>query len=290
MSSTPPVRPRRSAIYVPAHSARALEKARALPCDVVILDLEDSVGPNDKLEARTAAVDAVRDRQWGSREVVIRTNGLSTPWGLEDLSAAARALPDAVLVPKISSASDLAGARSALGSGVPVWAMIETCSAMLRLNEIGAASVEMGVEVWVIGSNDLVKEMRCAQPVARPGLQTALSMSVMAARAYGLGILDGVFFDVSDVDGLAIQSIQGAELGFDGKTLIHPNQIEAVNKAFSPDKATIAWARAIVEAFDMPQNAGQGVLQVEGRFVERLHYDEARRLMQVANAIAAIGE
>jgi citrate lyase subunit beta/citryl-CoA lyase len=289
MPMTPQAYPRRSAIYVPAHSARALEKVRSLQCDVVVLDLEDSVGPDAKLHARAAAVEAVGDQRFGSREVVIRTNDLGTPWGEEDLFAVARAKPDAVLVPKISAASDLVAARAALRGEIPLWAMIETCAAMLRLNEIGAASVEAGVEVWVIGSNDLAEEMRCGQTVARAGLQTALSMSVIAARAFGLGILDGVFFDVSDADGLAIQCVQGADLGFDGKTLIHPNQIEIANRAFTPDEAAVAWARAIVAAFDMPGNAGQGVVNVEGRRVERPHYEEARRLIQVADAIAAAG-
>jgi citrate lyase subunit beta/citryl-CoA lyase len=286
----PSARPRRTALYLPGHSARAVEKARSLPCDVVILDLEDAVAPNAKPEARPAAVEAVLRGGFGHREVVIRTNGLSTPWGLEDLAAAAQVKPHAVLVPKIAAASDLRAARAALGDTVPLWAMIETCSAMLRLNEIGAAGVETGVEVWVIGSNDLAKEMRCAHTVQRPGLQTGLSMSVMAARAFGLAILDGVFNDVSDADGLATQCAQGVDLGFDGKTVIHPNQLQTTNKAFTPDKAAIAWARTVVSAFDRPENTRQGVLTVEGRMVERLHYDEARRLIQLADAIEAVGQ
>ncbi|MEA3149275.1 MAG: citrate lyase subunit beta / citryl-CoA lyase [Gammaproteobacteria bacterium] len=285
----PSARPRRTALYLPAHSARAVEKARSVPCDVVILDLEDAVGPNAKLEARPAAVEAVRRGGFGHREVVIRTNGLSTPWGLEDLAAAAQAKPHGVLVPKIAAASDLRAARAALGDSVPLWAMIETCAAMLRLHEIGAAGVETGVEVWVIGSNDLVKEMRCAHSVQRPGLQTSLSMSVMAARAFGVAILDGVFNEVSDADGLATQCAQGVDLGFDGKTVIHPNQLDITNKAFTPNEAAIAWARTVISAFDRPENAGLGILTVEGRMVERLHYDEARRLIQVAEAIAAVG-
>jgi citrate lyase subunit beta/citryl-CoA lyase len=286
----PSARPRRSAIYLPAHRARAVEKARSLPCDVVILDLEDAVGPDAKLEARPAAVEALLRGGFGHREVVIRTNGLSTPWGLEDLEAAARVKPHAVLVPKIAAASDLRAARAALGDAVPLWAMIETCGAMLRLNEIGAAGVEIGVKAWVIGSNDLAKEIRCAHTVQRPGLQTSLSMSVMAARAFGLVILDGVFNDVSDPDGLATQCVQAVDLGFDGKTVIHPNQVAITNKAFTPDKAAVAWARTVVNAFDRPENAGEGVLTVDGRMVERLHYDEARRLIQVADAIEAVGQ
>jgi citrate lyase subunit beta/citryl-CoA lyase len=289
MTMTPSARPRRSALYVPAHHARAMEKARSARCDVVILDLEDSVGPEEKRQARAAAVEAIHDGCFASREVVIRTNALSTPWGLEDLAAAAQVMPDAVLVPKISAASDLAAARAAMHGGVPMWVMMETCAAMLRLNEIATAGAKAGVEAWVIGSSDLAKEMRCGQDVARLGLQTALSLSVMAARAFGLGILDGVFFDAANPDGFAIQCAQGASLGFDGKTLIHPNQIEIANRAFTPDTAAIAWARAIIAAYDKPENAGKGLVEVNGRFVERLHYDEARNLVQVAEAIEAAG-
>ena len=282
-------RPRRSALYLPAHNARAVEKARSAPCDVVILDLEDAVGPQAKLEARPAAVEAVRRGGFEYREVVIRTNGLDTPWGGEDLAAAAQVRPHAVLVPKIAAASDLQAARKALGDSVPLWAMIETCAAMLRLDEIGAAGIEAGVEVWVIGSHDLAKEMHCAHSVQRPGLQTALSMGVMAARAFGLGILDGVFNDVADEDGLARQCAQGVDLGFDGKTVLHPKQIEITNRAFAPAEAAVAWARAVVSAFDREENAGHGLLTVEGRMVERLHYEEARRLILIADAIEAIG-
>jgi citrate lyase subunit beta/citryl-CoA lyase len=230
-----------------------VEKSRSLPCDVVILDLEDSVGPEAKLQARAAAVEGFREGRFGDREVVIRINGLSTPWGPEDIAAAALAKPDAVLVPKISSSGELAAVRATLGDSVPIWAMIETCDAMLKLIEIGAASVDAGVNVWVIGSSDLAKEMRCAHTVERPGLLTALSMSVMAARAFGLAILDGVFTDVSDPDGLAIQCAQGAALGFDGKTLLHPNQLEITNRAFAPDKA----ARAMGAVYGMPEHTGE---------------------------------
>jgi citrate lyase subunit beta/citryl-CoA lyase len=290
MTITPPARPRRSALYVPANNARAVEKARTARCDVVILDLEDSVGPDEKLQARVAAVEAVRDRRFSSREVVIRTNALSTPWGADDLAAATQAGPDAVLVPKISTASDLAAVRAAMLGDVPMWIMIEVCAAVLTLKDIAAASAQAGVEVWVIGSNDLAKEMRCSQTVSRPGLQTALSLSVMAARTSGLGILDGVFFEVANADGLATQCADGASLGFDGKTLIHPSQIDAANRAFTPTTAAVAWARAVMAAFDKPENAGKGLVNVDGRIVERLHYDEARYLVQVAEAIEATGQ
>jgi len=252
MTITPSDRPRRSALYLPANNARAVEKARSLPCDVMILDLEDTIRPDAKLEARKAAVEAIRDGRFGDREVVIRVNGLDTPWGLDDMAAAAQARPDAVLVPKISSSSELTAARMAVGDTVPIWAMIETCEAVLQLNDVGAASVDSGVDVWVIGTSDLAKEMRCAHTVERPGLLTALSMSVMAARAFGLTILDGVFSDISDPEGLAIQCSQGVALGFDGKTVLHPSQVEITNRVFALDLA----ARTKGAVYGMPVNAG----------------------------------
>jgi len=280
-------RPRRSVLYLPASNARAVDKARSLPCDVVILDLEDAVAPDAKAEARAGAVEAVRAGGFGGREVVIRANGLDTPWGADDLAAVAEAKPDAVLVPKISTPEDLSAVRAKLGEGLLIWAMIETCSAMFRLDALGAESVNVGVEAWVIGSNDLAKEMRCVLTVDRAPLLTALSLSLMAARAHRLAILDGVYNEIADAEGLARQCAQAAALGFDGKTLIHPSQVEAANAAFTPDPAAVAWARTVVGAFELPENAGRGVLKVEGRMVERLHFAEAQRLLSVAEAIAA---
>jgi len=283
----PSPRPRRSALYLPASNARAVDKARSLPCDVVILDLEDAVAPDAKAEARAGAVEAVRAGGFGGREVVIRVNGLDTPWGADDMAAAAAAHPDAVLVPKVSTPEDLSAARTRLGDHLPIWAMIETCAAMFRLEALGAESVNVGVEAWVIGSNDLAKEMRCALTVDREPLVTALSLSLMAARAHRLAILDGVYNEIADAEGLARQCAQAAAFGFDGKTLIHPTQVEPANAAFTPDPAAIAWARTVVGAFDLTENAGKGVLKVEGRMVERLHFAEAKRLLGVAEAIAA---
>lgn len=280
-------RPRRSALYLPASNARALEKARTLDCDVVIIDLEDSVAPEAKAEAREGVVAAVRAGGFGGREVVIRANGLDTPWGAADLAAASSAKPDAVLVPKISQPEDLAAVRTALRGDLPIWAMIETCAAMFRLDALGAESVNVGVEAWVIGSNDLAKEMRCALTVDREPLVAALSLSLMAARAHRLTIIDGVFNDIADEAGLARQCAQAAAFGFDGKSLIHPSQVGPANAAFTPDASAVAWARTVVGAFEQPGNAGKGVLKVEGRMVERLHYAEARRLIGVAEAIAA---
>lgn len=280
-------RPRRSALYLPASNARAIEKARALPCDVVILDLEDSVAPDAKLAARALAAEAVRMAGFGGRELVIRVNGLDTPWGAADLAAAADARPDGVLVPKVASPADLAAYRQALGGQTPLWAMIETCRAVFALDVLGEASRAEGVACWVIGTNDLVKEMRCRPGADRGPLLPALAMSVMAARGHGLAILDGVYNDIPDLAGLARECAQGADLGFDGKSLIHPTHLETANRAFSPEPEAVAWARTVAQAFDSPENAGKGVLKVEGRMVERLHLAEARRLIATAQAIGA---
>ncbi|HEY8004004.1 MAG TPA: CoA ester lyase [Phenylobacterium sp.] len=280
-------RPRRSVLYLPGSNARAIEKARTLPCDAVILDLEDSVAPDAKAAARALAAEAVRAGGFGARELVVRVNGLDTPWGAEDLAAAAGAGPDAVLVPKVGAPADLTAYREAVGAKAPLWAMIETCQAVFALDALGAASSSAGVACWVIGTNDLVKEMRCRPGADRAPLVPALAMSVMAARAHGLAILDGVYNDIPDIDGLARECAQGADLGFDGKSLIHPTHLETANRAFSPEPQAVAWARTVAQAFDSPENSGKGVLKVEGRMVERLHLAQAKRLIAVADAIAA---
>ena len=287
MATPAQARPRRSALYLPGSNARAIEKARTLPCDVVILDLEDSVAPEAKVAARALACEAVRMGGFGAKELVIRANGLDTPWGADDLAAAGDAGPDAVLVPKVASPADLSAYRAGLGPAVPLWAMIETCQAVFALGELGAASAGAGVEAWVIGTNDLVKEMRCRLGDERAPLLPALSLSVMAARAKGIAILDGVYNDIPDLAGLQRECVQGADLGFDGKSLIHPTHLEIANRVFSPEAEAVDWARTVVEAFDSPENASKGVLKVEGRMVERLHLAQARRLIAVAEAIAA---
>ena len=281
-------RPRRSALYLPGSNARAIEKARTLPCDVVILDLEDSVAPEAKAAARALACEAVRLGGFGPRELVIRANGLDTPWGAEDLAAAAEAGPDAVLVPKMASPADLAACRRAVGPEQPLWAMIETAKAVFALDALGSASAAEGVAAWVIGTNDLVKEMRCRLGADRGPLLPALSLAVLAARAHGIDILDGVYNDIPDLEGLARECAQGSDLGFDGKSLIHPTHLETANRVFAPEDGAVAWARTVVAAFDLAENSGKGVLKVEGRMVERLHLEEARRLIAVAEAIAAL--
>lgn len=284
---TPAAIPRRSALYMPASNARAIDKARSLACDVVILDLEDAVAPDAKDEARANAVAAVQAGGFGPRELVVRVNGLDTPWGEADLAAVADVRPDAVLIPKVSTPADLAEVRRRLAKPLPLWAMIETFAAIFRLEALGAESANEGVAAWVMGSNDLAKEMRCALTVDRAPLMTALTLALMAGRAHGLAVLDGVFNDIADAGGLAAQCAQGAAMGFDGKTLIHPSQVEPANTAFAPDAAAVEWARTVVAAFAQPEAAGKGVLKVEGRMVERLHFDQARRLLTVAEAIAA---
>jgi citrate lyase subunit beta/citryl-CoA lyase len=278
-------RPRRSALYMPASNSRAIEKARQLSCDVVILDLEDAVAPDAKDEARRRAVEAVKAGGFGRREVVIRVNGLDTPWGRDDLAAAATVAADAVLVPKIAGAAGLAAYAQALASGVKLWAMIETCAALFVLDQIAGAGGPL--ECLVIGGNDLAKEMRCRPGVMREPLMGALGLSVAAARAHGLSVLDAVYNEIEDDEGLGRQCRQGAEFGFDGKTLIHPRQVDAANQAFSPEPEAVSWSRTIVAAFDLPENTAKGVLKIEGRMVERLHLEEARRLLAVAEAIAA---
>lgn len=279
------IRPRRSALYMPAVNPRAMEKARDLACDVVILDLEDAVAPDAKDQARQQAAAAVAAGGFGRREVVIRINGLDTPWGLQDLAAAIEARPDAILVPKVSSAHDVTAYGAAQAAHIPLWAMVETCGALFALDQIAGAGA--GLETLVVGTNDLAKEMRCRLTPGRTALAGPLSMIVAAARAHGLSVLDGVFNAIDDDAGLTAQCDQGVEFGFDGKTLIHPRQIDAANRAFSPAKDEVAWSQAIVAAFDSPENAAKGVIKVDGRMVERLHLAEARRVIAVAQAIAA---
>jgi citrate lyase subunit beta/citryl-CoA lyase len=283
-----PVRPRRSALYMPASNARAVEKARTLPCDVVILDLEDAVAPEMKPQAREAAVAAVRAGGFGRREVAIRVNGLSTPWGADDLAAAAAAGPDAVLAPKISGPADVAAYGVALaGAPAPtrLWAMIETCAAMFELKAIAAAAASTRLGAFVMGLNDLAKEMRARQTPDRACFVPFMAMAVAAARAHGLVVLDGVHNEIDDLALLETSSRQAADMGFDGRSLIHPTHLDICNRAFAPPAEEVAWAGAVVAAFADPANAGRGALRVEGRLAERLHLAEAERLLALAAAI-----
>jgi citrate lyase subunit beta/citryl-CoA lyase len=282
-------RPRRSALYMPASNAKAIEKARSLPCDVVILDLEDAVAPEAKEMARIQAVEAVKAGGFGRREVVIRANGLDTPWGAQDLEMAALAGPDAILVPKVSSAADVAAYDRAIEKApgqTTLWAMIETCAALFALDSIAAAAKTTRMTTWVMGTNDLAKEMRCRQTADRAPFWGPLSMSVAAARGHGLNILDGVHNDIENLESLIAVCEQGVDFGFEGKTLIHPKQVEPCNRVFSPAEAEVAWARAVIDAFALPENAGKGAIRVEGRMAELLHLSQAERLVAVSEAIA----
>ena len=275
--------PIRSALYLPANNARAIAKARALPCDAVILDLEDAVAPDGKSDARAMAVAAVEAGGFGTRTLVVRANGLDTEWGEADLAALAKTPPDAVLLPKIAAPDDLAAARALIGAdGPPLWAMIETCRGILDLAAIGAAAAINRLEALVAGTNDLAKEMRCTPGDDRAPLVPLLAQIVVAARAYGLIALDGVMNAIDDEARLATQCRQGADLGFDGKSLIHPSQIDAANAAFAPSEERIAWARAVVSAFADPETAGRGAIRLGDAMVERLHLAEARAVLTAA--------
>jgi citrate lyase subunit beta/citryl-CoA lyase len=286
------VRPRRSVLYMPGSNPRALEKARDLPADVLILDLEDAVAPEAKLQAREAVVKAIQGG-FGDREVLVRINGLDTRWWVEDIDAAASARPDAVLVPKVSSPrqlQDLAARLVDMGTDphVRVWAMMETPLAMLNVRDIAAAALDSETRLagFVMGTNDLAKDTRARLVPGRAPMLPWLMNCLAAARAYGLDILDGVYNDIGDAAGFAAECRQARDLGFDGKTLIHPRQIEPCNEAFSPTAEEVDAARKIIAAFDLPENENKGVLQVDGRMIERLHAEMARRTVAIADAIA----
>jgi len=286
------IRPRRSVLYMPGSNVRALEKAKTLPVDGVIVDLEDSVAPETKETARKQAADAVKAGGFGGREVFIRINGVDSPWHADDLSAAARAAPDVILVPKVSTPDtlELIG-RRLLDMGTDrktrVWAMIETPLAIFNILSIAAEArdSETRLSGFVMGTNDLAKDTRARLVPGRAPMLPWLSMCVAAARVHGIDILDGVYNDIGNADGFINECRQGVDLGFDGKTLIHPSQIEPCNVAFSPSPAEVEWARKMIEAFDLPENRGKGVVSIDGRMVERLHADMARRTVAIAEAI-----
>jgi citrate lyase subunit beta / citryl-CoA lyase len=286
------VRPRRSVLYMPGANARALEKGRELPADALILDLEDAVAPEAKLQARDAVVRAMQ-QGFGEREVLVRINGLDTRWWVDDINAVAAVRPDGVLVPKVSSSrqlQDLAARLVDMGTDphVRVWAMMETPLAMLNVRDIAAAALDSETRLagFVMGTNDLAKDTRARLVAGRGPMVPWLMNCVAAARAYGLDILDGVYNDIGDAEGFAAECRQARDFGFDGKTLIHPRQIEPCNAAFSPGAEEVETARKIIAAFDLPENENKGVLQVDGRMVERLHAEMARRTVTIADAIA----
>jgi len=273
-------RRRRSALYMPASNARAIAKARTLDCDVVILDLEDAVAPDEKAAARDRVVEAVREGGFGERELVVRVNGLDTPWHADDIAAIRAIGLAAVLVPKVSSVADLLTVRASLGEGgPPIWAMIETCAAILALPALSAAAAETALTALIVGTNDLAKEMRCRLGADRMPLIPALTATIMAARAAGIVALDGVCNALDDPPRFAAECAQGATLGFDGKTLIHPSQIDAANAGFGPSEEELAWARKVVAAFQDPEHAHKGAIRLNGQMVERLHLAEAEAML-----------
>ena len=287
-------RPRRSVLYMPGSNAKALAKASTLPADALILDLEDSVALDQKIAAREQVVRAVRAGGFGGREVVIRINGPHTPWGEDDLAAAAAAKPDAILLPKVDGPGAIMVAARALREAeapeeTRIWAMMETPNAILNAGSIAsvAADPSSRLSVMVVGLNDLARETRARLTPGRPTMTAWLASCVVAARAHGVDILDGVYNDIKDLDGFRLECLQGRDMGLDGKTLIHPSQIDICNEVFAPTPAEVESAAAIIEAFALPENAGKGVIQLNGRMVELLHADMARRTLAIAHAITA---
>ena len=285
------VRPRRSALYMPGSNARAMEKARELPADAVIFDLEDAVAPDAKATARTLIIEALKKGGFGHRDVLVRINGLDTVWWRDDLAVAA-AGPDAMLVPKVSTpeqlrevSKHLTGVRA--DASVLLWAMMETPLAMLNAREIAAAALDKDTRLagFVMGTNDLAKDTRARILPGRAPMLPWLMTCVAAARAFSLDILDGVYNDLGNAEGFARECNEARDMGFDGKTLIHPNQIGPCNAAFSPSAEDVAQAKKIIAAFDLPENKDKGVVQLDGRMVERLHADMARRTVAIAQAI-----
>jgi citrate lyase subunit beta/citryl-CoA lyase len=289
------VRPRRSVLYMPGLNERALEKAKTLPADALILDLEDSVAPEGKVAARDNVCAAVKGGGYGRRELVIRVNAIETQWGMDDLRAAATVAPDAILVPKVSTPGDIVTAAKVLGAiaapaKVRIWAMMETPSSVLNAREIAqlGADPENRLACLVMGTNDLLKESRARALHNRIAVVPWLAMTIVAARAYGLDILDGVYNDFRDEVGFGEECEHGRTLGMDGKTLIHPSQVTPCNQIFSPTDEEVSWARKIIAAFEDPTNAHKGVLVLEGRMVERLHLVMARRTVAIADTIEAM--
>lgn len=284
-------RPRRSVLYMPGSNARALEKAKTLPADALILDLEDAVAPDAKALAREQVCGAIKEGGYGNREMVIRINGFDTPWGDDDLKAACAAGPDAILIPKIDSGAMVqdaearmiaAGARDATA----IWCMMETPRGILKAEEIAGATPRLAA--LVMGTSDLVKDVHAYHTPMRLPMLTSLGICILAARAEGLAVLDGVYLDLQDTDGFEAGCTQGLELGFDGKTLIHPSQVGPANDVFAPDAAEVDFSRRVIVAFAEAEAEGKGVVVVDGRLVENLHVENAKRLVALAEAIDSL--
>ena len=285
------MRPRRSALYMPGSNARALEKGRSLPADILILDLEDAVAPDAKDGAREQIAAALREGGYGAREIVVRVNGLDTPWGHADIEAIAPLGADAILLPKVESARMVQNAELQMNTHgatrkTTIWCMIETPRGVLDVAKIAGSARRLGC--LVMGTSDLAKDLHASHTRDRMPMLPALGHCLLAARAAGVAILDGVHLDLGDEDGFAVACRQGAEMGFDGKTLIHPKQIAAANTAFSPSPEAVAWSRRIIEAHAEAERQGQGVVVVDGKLVENLHVADARQLLALDAAIQAM--
>ena len=290
------IRPRRSPLFMPGSNARALEKARNLPADVIILDLEDSVAPDAKGLARDQIAQAIAAKGFGKREVWVRTNSLDSAWWGDDSAMAGQAKPDGILVPKVSSVEDIKAIGDRLAAihadpSIKVWAMIETARAVLDADKLAGASRDPKTRLagFVFGPNDIARETRILMRPGRAAMIPMMTHCILATRAHGLEILDGPYSDFSNVDGFGQECTQGRDLGFDGKTLIHPGQVEACNAIFTPPEEEIAQARKIIAAFEQPENAARGAIRLDGQMVERLHADMAHRIIAIADAIAAMG-
>lgn len=286
------VRPRRSVLYMPGSNTRAMEKAKTIAADAIILDLEDAVSPDAKATARQQIVDALAGGGYGKREMIVRINGLDTPWGADDMAAIAKSGADAILVPKINDAETVQGLVAAMDkAGAPasmaLWCMMETPIGILNAQSIGAASDR--VAVWVMGTNDIAKDTGAHHTPMRLPMVTALGICMLAARAYGIQILDGVYNDIKDEDGFRDICQQGLEMGFDGKTLIHPSQVAPCNDVFSPTEAQLEMAARIVAGFEEAQREGKGVVTVDGRMIENLHVEQAKKQLALAAAVAEMG-
>src|SRR5256884_1719944 len=290
------IRPRRSLLFMPGSNARALEKARNLPADGIVLDLEDSVAPDAKAMARDQIAQAIAEKGFGKREVLIRVNALDSPWWIDDVTMAGKAQPDGILVPKISTVADLNAIANRLSdinahTSIKVWAMIETARGVLDADRLAAASRDSEIRLagFVFGPNDISRETRIRMQPGRSAMIPMITHCILASRAHGLEILGGPYSDISNIDGFAAECAQGRDLGFDGKTLIHPSHIEACNAIFKPPAEKGAERRKTSRAFEKPENASRGAIQLDGRMVERLHADMAQRTIAIADAIAAMG-
>lgn len=290
------IRPRRSLLFMPGSNARALEKARTLPADGLILDLEDAVAPDAKASAREQIAQAVAAKGFGKREVIIRINALDSPWWMDDIAMAGKVKPDGILVPKVSSIEDLALVADRLGAikadvSIKVWAMIETSRAILHAEEIASAARDERTRLagFVFGPNDIARETRIRMVPDRATMLPMMIHCVLAARLHGIEMLDGPYGDITNAEGLVHECTQARDLGFDGKTLIHPSHLGPCNAAFTPPPADVAQARKILDAFALPENASRGAIQLDGKMVERLHAEMAKRTIAIADAIAAMG-